>query len=175
MSELEVSLRAFIRDIPDFPSPGVVFKDITPLLGNATLFRSATDAMADVWRNVPVSAVVAIESRGFIFGGPLSQALGVGLIPMRKRGKLPYLTCREEYALEYGTDSLEIHADAIEPGATVLIVDDVLATGGTAAAACRLVEQIGGRVAGCGFLIELTFLSGQQALAGRRVEAILRY
>ncbi len=175
MSNLEASLRAGIRDIPDFPSLGIVFKDITPLLGNAPLFRSATDAMAKAWRNEHIDRVVAIESRGFLFGAPMAQALGVGFVPMRKRGKLPFRTCREEYALEYGTDSLEIHEDAIESGATVLIVDDVLATGGTAAAACRLVERLGGKVAGCSFLIALTFLPGLKALAGRRVEAMLRY
>ncbi|MGI9075742.1 MAG: adenine phosphoribosyltransferase [Gemmatimonadaceae bacterium] len=175
MNDLEASLRTGIRDIPDFPNPGIVFKDITPLLGDRSLFRSATDAMAEPWRNAGIDTVVAIESRGFIFGGPLAQALGVGLVPMRKRGKLPFRTCCEEYALEYGTDSLEIHADAIQSGATVLIVDDVLATGGTAAAACRLVEQLGGIVAGCSFLIALDFLPGQRTLAGRRVEAVLRY
>ena len=175
MSELEASLRAGIREIPDFPTPGIVFKDITPLLGSEPLFRIATDAMAEAWRKVPIDRVVAIESRGFIFGAPLALALGAGLVPMRKRGKLPFRTSREEYALEYGTDSLEIHDDAIKSGATVLIVDDVLATGGTASAACRLVERLGGRIAGCSFLIALTFLPGLETLAGRRVEAILRY
>ncbi|MBC7791018.1 MAG: adenine phosphoribosyltransferase [Anaerolineae bacterium] len=172
---MEASLRAGIRDVPDFPSPGIVFKDISPLLANAPLFRRATDVMAETWRPVPIDMVVAIESRGFLFGAPLAQVLGVGLVPIRKKGKLPFRTCIEDYALEYGTGSLEIHIDAIKPGATALIVDDVLATGGTAAAACRLVERLGGRVAGCSFLIALTFLPGRQTLAGRRVEAILDY
>lgn len=168
------AIRAAIRDVADFPKPGVGFKDITPLLADAQLFRSATELMADPFRSAGVTLVVAVESRGFLLGGPVAQSLGVGLAPIRKPGKLPSRTERLEYTLEYGTDTLEIHADACGAAARVLIVDDVLATGGTARAACQLVERLGATVVGCTFLLELTFLPGAVALEGRRHASVLR-
>ena len=168
-------LRQAIRDVPDFPTPGIVFKDITPVLADAELFEQVTTAMAEPFVGEGITHVVAIESRGFIFGAPIAQALGVAFVPVRKPGKLPNRTVREEYKLEYGTDALEMHADALGSNAQVLIVDDVLATGGTAAAACRLTERMGATVVACTFLIELSFLAGRAALEGRRYEAIIRY
>jgi adenine phosphoribosyltransferase len=173
--QLTESLKAAIRDVPDFPKPGIVFKDITPVLSNPGLLRRITEAMAAPFMDGGISCVVGVESRGFILGAPVALALGVGFIPVRKPGKLPYRTASAEYALEYGTDRLEIHADACAPEARVLVVDDVLATGGTAAATCRLVETLGGVVVGCSFLIALSFLPGRSALAGRRVEALVTY
>jgi adenine phosphoribosyltransferase len=172
---LAQSLKGAIRDIPDFPKPGIVFKDITPVLSDGELFRRTTEALAAPFADARVSYVVGVESRGFILGAPVALALGAGFIPVRKPGKLPYRTAAAEYALEYGTDRLEIHADAHQPDARVLVVDDVLATGGTAAATCRLVEALGGVVVGCSFLITLSFLPGRAALAGRRIEALLTY
>lgn len=172
---LESRLREAIRDIPDYPKAGIVFKDITPLLGDRQLFVEACQAMAAPFGAEGVTHVAAIESRGFLFGGPVAQLLGAGVVPVRKRGKLPFQAEREEYALEYGVDSLEMHVDALPPGARVLVVDDVLATGGTAAAACRLVERLGGAVAGCSFLIRLGFLSGLAELNGRRVTNLIVY
>jgi len=172
---VEARLRAGVRDIPDYPKPGIVFKDITPLLGNAHLFAEACDAMTEPFLAEGVTHVAAIESRGFLFGGPIATALGAGAVPVRKRGKLPYHSEREEYELEYGTDSLEMHTDALPAGALVLVVDDVLATGGTAAATCRLVERLGGTVVGCSFLIRLGFLNGLDRLAGRKVSTLIVY
>lgn len=168
-------LRHAIRDVPDFPTPGIVFKDITPVLADAELFEQVTTAMAEPFVREGITHVVAIESRGFILGAPIAQALGVAFIPVRKPGKLPNRTVREEYKLEYGTDALEMQADALGTDAQVLIVDDVLATGGTAAAACRLTERMGATVVACTFLIELSFLTGRAALEGRRYEALVRY
>lgn len=173
--DLTESLKGAIRDVPDFPKPGIVFKDITPVLSDPNLLRRTTDAMAAPFIDAGVSCVVGVESRGFILGAPVALALGVGFIPVRKPGKLPYRTAAAEYALEYGTDRLEIHTDACAREARVLVVDDVLATGGTAAATCRLVETLGGVVAGCSFLIALSFLPGRSALSGRRVEALVTY
>ena len=172
---LESRLRNAVRDIPDYPKPGIVFKDITPLLGDPLLFAEACHAMAAPYRTDGVTHVAAIESRGFLFGGPVAQLLGAGVVPVRKRGKLPYQAEREEYALEYGVDSLEMHVDALPAGARVLVIDDVLATGGTAAAACRLVERLGGAIAGCSFLIRLGFLSGLAELNGRRASNLIVY
>jgi adenine phosphoribosyltransferase len=169
------AIRAAIRDVPDFPKPGIVFKDITPLLANARLFAQTTAALAAPFRSDRVTHVVAIESRGFILGAPVAETLGAGFIPVRKRGKLPFKTEWVEYALEYGADRLEMHVDAIPPGAKVLVVDDVLATGGTARATCDLVERIGGTIVGCSFLIALTFLPGLAALEGRRVVRLIEY
>ena len=168
-------LRLAIRDVPDFPKPGVIFKDITPLLANGGLFPQACEQMAVPFKNAGVTLIAAIESRGFLLGGPVAQALGAGIIPIRKVGKLPYTTRRVTYQLEYGTDALEVHVDACAKDANVLIVDDVLATGGTAAAACELIESVGGRVVGCSFLIVLSFLNGASRLTGRRVESVLTY
>jgi adenine phosphoribosyltransferase len=167
--------RAAIRDVPDFPKPGIVFKDITPLLGDAGLFAAVTDEMAARASNFGVTHVVGVESRGFIVGAPVAQALGAGFVPVRKPGKLPYRAIREEYALEYGTDALDIHEDALGRSARVLVVDDVLATGGTASATCRLVERAGGKVVGCAFLVELAFLNGRQRLEGRGIDSLLVY
>jgi adenine phosphoribosyltransferase len=169
------NLEHFIRDVPDYPKPGIVFKDITPLLGDAGAFAAATDTMAAPFAELDVSHVVAIESRGFILGGPIARTLGAGFVPVRKPGKLPASVRREEYALEYGTDALEIHADAYNQGARVLIVDDVLATGGTAVATCKLVEALGATVVGFSFLIALTFLPGLERLNGRRLNRVIEY
>ena len=161
--------------MPNFPKPGIGFKDITPILLDAALFQGAVDLMAAPYAEARISRVVSIESRGFIFGAPIALGLGAGLVPIRKPGKLPAAKQRVEYALEYGTDALEMHHDAVGQGDRVLVVDDVLATGGTAAAAAQLVGGAGGAVVGFSFLIELDFLKGRQRLQGRRVEALLHY
>ena len=168
-------LRASIRDIPDFPKPGILFKDITPVLADPALFRDTIAALANQWRAEKPDVVVGIESRGFIFGAPLALALETAFIPIRKPGKLPYKTMRVEYALEYGTDALEAHQDAVAGGQRVLIVDDVLATGGTAAAAAKLVSQLGGDVIGAAFLIELGFLNGRERLDTLQTRALITY
>jgi len=168
-------LKSLIRDIPDYPKPGILFKDITPLLADAEGFVLATRLMAEPFADGGVTHIVAIESRGFILGAPVAQQLGAGFVPVRKPGKLPHTKRREEYALEYGTDALEVHDDAVGATARVLIVDDVLATGGTAAATCRLVESLGATVVGLSFLLALSFLSGAERLGGRRVSSILTY
>jgi len=168
-------LRAGIRDVPDFPKPGIVFKDITPLLGDAPLFRETTEALASPFARERITHVVAIESRGFILGAPVAQHLGAGLVPARKRGKLPWETLREEYALEYGTDVLEIHVDALPRGARAVIVDDVLATGGTSAAVAELVRRGGAELAGFSFLMALDFLGGRARLGAARVESLIDY
>ncbi len=167
--------RVAIRDVPGFPKPGILFRDITPLLGNPQLFRRVTDAMVDTYRGSGITHAIGIESRGFILAAPMAQALGVAFVPVRKPGKLPGPTLHEAYALEYGADALEMHVDAVPKGGRVLIVDDVLATGGTASAACRLVERSGGVVAGCAFLIELADLNGRKRLDGRTVTALVSY
>jgi adenine phosphoribosyltransferase len=174
---LDVASRvtAAIRDVPDFPKPGIVFKDITPVLLDGALFREATDAVAAPFANQGISHVVAIESRGFILGAPVAQSLGAAFVPFRKPGKLPHVVERVEYALEYGVDALECHRDALQGGQHVLVVDDVLATGGTAAAACALVESLGAFVQGCSFLVELSFLKGREKLPGRRIERVAVY
>jgi adenine phosphoribosyltransferase len=168
-------LKSGIRDIADFPKPGIVFKDITPLLMDARLLASAVEQMAAPFRAGGVTHVVAIESRGFILGGPIAIVLGAGLVPIRKPGKLPAARERVEYALEYGSDALEMHRDALGAQDRVVIVDDVLATGGTAEAAGRLVRGRGATVLGFSFLIELVFLGGRKRLPGERIEALLRY
>jgi len=165
--------RALVKDVPDFPQPGILFRDITPLLADAAAFRAVVDALAAAHRDVEV--VVAIESRGFILGAPVAYALGVGLVPVRKLGRLPRATVREAYDLEYGANTVELHRDAIAPRARVLIVDDVLATGGTARAAARLVEQLGGVVAGIAVLAELSDLAGRRLLAGYDVTSLIVY
>lgn len=168
-------LREAIRDVPDFPKPGIIFKDITPVLLDPRLFGMTARGMAQPYQNAGVTRVVAIESRGFMFGAPVALDLGAGLVPVRKPGKLPSVRERVEYELEYGTDALEMHADAIGPHDRVLIVDDVLATGGTAEAAGRLVRGRGATIAGFSFLIELEFLNGRDRLAPVRVESMIRY
>jgi adenine phosphoribosyltransferase len=168
-------LRARIRDVPDFPKKGVVFKDITPVLADARLFRGVIDALAEHHRGQGITKVVGIESRGFIFAAPLAIALGAGLVIVRKPGKLPWRTVREVYALEYGEDTLEMHLDAVTPGERVLVVDDVLATGGTAAAVGNLVTRQGAELAGYTFLLELGFLHGARRLGQAKVQALLTY
>jgi adenine phosphoribosyltransferase len=167
-------LRRHIRDISDFPKPGILFRDITPLLADADAFHSAIDGLIAPFRG-RVDLVLGIESRGFIVGAAAAYALGTGIAVVRKPGKLPYRTHRASYELEYGTDALEIHHDALGHRARVLLIDDLLATGGTAAAAVNLVGQCGGSVAGCAFLIELTALGGRAKLAGHEVHALIAY
>lgn len=174
-AKLIAELKGTIRDVNNFPKPGIVFKDVTPVLLEPALFSAAVSAMAEPFQNARINRVVSIESRGFLFGAPIALALGAGLVPIRKPGKLPAATQRVEYALEYGTDALEMHHDAVQAGDHVLVVDDVLATGGTATAAAQLVGGTGASVAGFSFLIELDFLKGRQRLEGRRVEALLHY
>ncbi|MCL4544267.1 MAG: adenine phosphoribosyltransferase [Chloroflexi bacterium] len=164
-----------IRDIPDFPKPGVLFKDITTLLQDGPGFRDAIDLLTERCRFLRPDAIVGMESRGFIFGAPVAYALGVGFVPVRKLGKLPAATITEEYDLEYGSSTVEMHRDAIQPGQRVVIVDDLLATGGTCRATIKLVERLGGIVAGTVFLVELKFLPGRQALSGYQVEAVIAY
>jgi adenine phosphoribosyltransferase len=169
------SLKAAIRDVPDFPRKGIVFKDITTLLRDRSCLKQAMDLLAGLCAGREVEAVVAVESRGFILGGLLADRLGVGFVPVRKPGKLPSRTRRVTYDLEYGQDCLEIHEDALRAGESALIVDDVLATGGTARAAAQLVEGLGARVAAFVFLVELTFLNGRERLVGYDVESLIRY
>lgn len=168
-------LAALVRDIPDFPEPGIVYKDITPLLADGPSFRAAVEGIAALvdQAGMAVDRVVGIEARGFIVGAPLATHLGVGFAPVRKAGKLPWATTAEEYALEYGTDRVELHTDAVGVGERVLIVDDVIATGGTAAATGRLVERLGGEVTGFAFLLELGFLGGRRLLPSRPIVSLL--
>ncbi|MBN2347104.1 MAG: adenine phosphoribosyltransferase [Candidatus Aminicenantes bacterium] len=170
-----MDLEKIIRDVPDFPQKGIVFKDITPLLQDGAAFRLALNRMLKKYLEETVDKVLAVEARGFILGGVLAYKLGCGFVPARKPGKLPYRTIKEEYTLEYGSNALEVHEDAVKPGERVLIVDDLLATGGTALAAARLVERLGGEVAGIEFLIELDFLHGRDSLSGYRVNSLIRY
>lgn len=168
-------LAALVRDIPDFPRPGVTFKDITPLLADHAAFSSCIDSLAAHWDTQQIDRVLGIEARGFIVAAPVAYRFGAGFTPVRKAGKLPWSVEREEYALEYGTDVLEIHRDAVQPGERVLIIDDVLATGGTAAATIRLAERLGAEVAGLGFLLELGFLDGRSKLPGREIVSLIEY
>jgi adenine phosphoribosyltransferase len=169
------AVRAAIRDVPDFPKPGVVFKDITPILSDPLLFRGVIDALAERWRGERIGKIIGIESRGFVFAAPLAYVLGAGLTIVRKPGKLPWKTIREAYALEYGEAVLELHDDAFQPGERVLVVDDVLATGGTAEAAGRLVERQRAQLAGYAFVADLSFLGGSARLGADKVHALLRY
>lgn len=169
------AIRTAIRDIPDFPKPGIVFKDITPLLGNGPLFARTIDLLADRYRNQRVDTVLGIESRGFIIGAALAYKLGAGFCIVRKPGKLPYETHSASYALEYGIDTLEIHIDAIPANARVIIADDLIATGGTAAATAQLVSKLGGTVVECAFVIELSFLKGREKLKPYGVFSLLQY
>ena len=175
VEESVASLKAVIRDVPDFPKPGIMFKDITTLLKNPKAFQRALDLFTVLCGDHLADKVLAIESRGFIVGATLADRLGLGFVPLRKPGKLPAKVIKETYDLEYGKDALEIHADAIDKSQRVLIVDDVLATGGTAAAATQLVKKCGGELHGLAFLIELTFLNGKSKLAGENVYSVLQY
>lgn len=173
--ELDRRIRETVRDVPDFPQPGIVFKDITPLIADPGLFQEIVAAIAGGAASASIDVVVGIESRGFIFGAPVALALGCGFVPMRKPGRLPYRTERIEYALEYGSDVLEVHSDAVRPGQRVLVVDDVLATGGTAAAAATLLERLGADVVGLTFVIELGFLHGRDRLGRWPVRSLASY
>ncbi len=157
-----MDLLTFIRDIPDFPKPGIIFKDITPLLNNPEAFKASIEQLASRYAGTRIDKIVGIEARGFIFAGALAYRLGTGMVPVRKKGKLPYKTLSETYELEYGTDTMEIHEDAIKPGDHVLVLDDLIATGGTLAATCRLVEKLGGSIVEVAILIELSFLNGRE-------------
>lgn len=172
---MQAGLKALIREVPDFPKPGINFYDITTLLKDKQGFRETVDALGQNYRGTPVDIVIGIEARGYFFAPGVAHALGAGFVPVRKPKKLPHIVRSIEYDLEYGTDQLEIHADAIEPGQNVLIIDDVLATGGTASAVARLVEQLQGKVVGLGFVIELSFLNGRRKLAQHDVFSLLQY
>ena len=170
-----MNLNSFIRDVPDFPKPGIIFKDITPLLNDAAAFSALIDVFAERYRNSGISHICGIESRGFIVGAALALRLGVGFVPVRKAGKLPCKKIRREYSLEYGTDAIEIHADAVRPGEKVLLVDDLIATGGTALAAVGLLTDIGAEIVGIAFAIELEFLKGRERFAGDKIFSVLKY
>jgi adenine phosphoribosyltransferase len=169
------SLRAAIRDVVDFPQPGIVFKDITPVLADGKLFRKSISLLCDTLGGARIDKVVGIDARGFIFASAVADRLGVGFVPVRKKGKLPWKTRQAAYALEYGEAVVEIHEDALQPGEVVLLVDDLLATGGTAAAAVKLIDELGAELIGISFLIELAFLGGRAKLASHPVHAILTY
>ena len=170
-----IDLASRIRDVPDFPHKGIVFKDITTLLKDGPSLRQALDQLTDLVRGWDIDVVAGMESRGFIFAAPIAYKLGLGFVPVRKLGKLPAETISAEYALEYGTNTLELHVDAIDPGQRVLIVDDLLATGGTVGATIDLIERLDGVVAGTAFLVELTFLDGRRHLEGYRVASLIKY
>jgi len=170
-----MNLADYIRDIPDFPKPGILFKDITPLLGNPAAFQHSIDLMAEHYSSTPIDAIAAAEARGFLFAAPLALMLQKPLVPLRKPGKLPYRTYSMKYDLEYGQAELHLHIDGITSGSRVLMLDDLLATGGTVQAACQLVEKAGGVVASCGFLVELSFLKGRDRLAGHDVFSLIQY
>jgi adenine phosphoribosyltransferase len=170
-----VDFTPYIRDVPDFPKPGILFKDITPLLANPTAFAAAIDEMGRMVKGMGIDAVAAAEARGFLFAAPLALALKMPLIPLRKPGKLPYKTHTHQYDLEYGSAEMHMHIDAVRPGQRVLLVDDVLATGGTMQAGCKLVEKAGGSVPACLFLVELAFLHGRAKLAPHPVLSLIRY
>jgi adenine phosphoribosyltransferase len=171
----DVDLRGYVRDIPDFPTPGIVFKDITPVLAVPEALDAAVTGLAEFCKPLDVELVVGAEARGFLLGPALARELGAGFVLARKPGKLPHTTVRAEYQLEYGIDTLEIHSDAVRAGSRVLVHDDLLATGGTASATCSLVEQLGGIVVACAFLIELGFLDGRSRLQGRPVHSLIDY
>lgn len=169
------NLKAFIRDVPDFPQPGIVFRDITPLLHDPRGTVEVMHRFVSHYKDEEIDLVAAIESRGFLFGAPLAVELGTGFVPIRKLGKLPSSTIRRRYSLEYGTNELEMHRDAIEPGSRVLLVDDVLATGGTALASAEMIQELGGEIVGAAFVVELEFLHGREKLADHPVLSLLKY
>ena len=170
-----LNLEEYIRSIPDWPKKGILFRDITPLLARPDAFRAAIDVLSADFLDTGIEYVAAVEARGFIFGAAVAEKLGAGFVPIRKKGKLPFKTESVTYDLEYGTDTLQVHSDAVETGAPVLMVDDLLATGGTMAAACRLIEKIGGKIAGIAFLIELTELAGRRKLTQYKIQTVISY
>ena len=172
---VELDLKSFIRDIPDFPKPGILFRDITPLLAAPEAFRTAVGRLADQYRSESIDVVVAAEARGFIFAAPLCIELGASFVPIRKPNKLPFHTHAFDYELEYGTDTLEMHIDGVRKGQNVLVIDDLLATGGTVLACCKLLEQTGANVVGCAFLIELKGLNGAERIAPHPVVSLIQY
>jgi adenine phosphoribosyltransferase len=175
MSETGFDFKKYIRDIPDFPKPGIIFRDITPLLGDRAALAAAIEALANPFRNSKIDIVAAVEARGFIFGSAVAKALNAGFVPIRKKGKLPYETQSQSYDLEYGQDCLEVHNDAIPKGARVLMIDDLLATGGTMAAACRLINSVGGQIQGLTFLVELCFLNGREKIKNHNISSIVKF
>ncbi len=175
MTNKGIGLEKYIRSIPDWPKEGILFRDITPLLADTKAFSAAVDALCTDFTQAGIEYVAAVEARGFIFGAAVAEKLGAGFVPIRKKGKLPYKTESVTYDLEYGTDTLEVHKDAVEKDSKVLMVDDLLATGGTMAAACQLIEKIGGQIAGITFLIELKELAGREKLSGYNINTIISY
>jgi adenine phosphoribosyltransferase len=172
-----MDIKSIIRTIPDYPKPGIMFRDVTTLFGNARAFRTTVDLLVQPYAGTRIDKVVGIEARGFILAGAVAHQLSVGFVPVRKKGKLPWKTVSETYDLEYGTDTVEIHADAVQPGETVLLVDDLIATGGTAEAAIKLVEKVGGKVVGCSFIIDLPELKGRKRLEklGKKVLSLVEF
>ncbi|GIW79495.1 MAG: adenine phosphoribosyltransferase [Gemmatales bacterium] len=170
-----MDLKAYIRDIPDFPKPGILFRDITPLLAEPAAFQSAIDQLCAHYADREIDGVAAAEARGFLFAAPMALRMKKPLVPLRKPGKLPYRTHSLQYELEYGSAELQVHVDGVPEGSRILLVDDLLATGGTVEAGCRLVEKAGGKVAGCAFLVELTFLNGRQRLAPHEVFSLIQF
>jgi len=175
MANKGIELQKYIRDIPDWPKKGILFRDITPLLADSKAFAAAVEALSEGFENSGIDYVAAVEARGFIFGTLVAQKLGAGFIPIRKKGKLPFKTETVSYDLEYGTDTLEVHCDAVSKGAKVLMVDDLLATGGTMQAACQLIEKVGGEVAGISFLIELCELAARKKLEKYKIQTVIKY
>ena len=175
MTGKKIDLKRYIRDIPDWPKRGILFRDITPLLSDARAFSIAVDALCAGFKKADIDYIAAVEARGFIFGAAVAKKLGVGFVPIRKRGKLPFKTESIGYNLEYRTDTLEVHSDAIKNGSRVLMVDDLLATGGTMAAACMLIEKIGGKIVGIAFLVELAELHGRDRLTGYKIKSVISY
>lgn len=175
MPETNIQLADYIREVPDFPKPGILFRDITPLLADSEAFAASVKALAEPFVDSAIDFVAAVEARGFIFGAPVAQALDAGFIPIRKPGKLPYETDSVSYDLEYGTDTVEVHTDAVKPGSRVLVLDDLLATGGTMAAACELIKKLGAEVTGIAFLVELTALKGRDKLEGFPIHTVISY
>lgn len=171
----KTELKKFVRDVPDFPKKGILFRDITTLIKNPCAFKCTIDTICDHYKGIKIDKVVSAEARGYIFGGTLAYKLNAGVVPARKPGKLPAKTIKEHYDLEYGTNALEIHHDAIEKGEKILIFDDLLATGGTALAACKLVRKLGGKIVGVAFLIELTDLKGKEKLKGYDILSLIKY
>jgi len=171
----EIDLSSFIRSIPDYPKPGILFRDITPLLASAEAFAATTSRLADHYQDAGIDLVVAVEARGFLFAGPIAEKLNAGLTPVRKPGKLPFKTISQSYDLEYGTDTLEMHVDGVAPGLKVLVVDDLLATGGTVGACCKLLEDAGAIIAGCCFVVELAGLQGRKKLGSHEAFSLITY